>query len=276
MAARILRSGLFIAAIALLHSTEGCKDTPSGAAQPNSLSVNFTIGDSFNYRWSLEERDSSRDSIWGRHQSDTGFAVVGAVNQKLGSWSGLMRMDTWSQEKKTVSSVWYSPAGDSLTEIAYYNPSSFLVLPKGAGAIGFPSGSFADAHWTAMPKSVRILMKHKGLADTSTRSDPRVVYKFPLKRGKQWQSFLSPFAQYRMVEQIVTLQAAGRFFTCAKIRTTLPGFAPAEFEWYDYIAEGGLILRTIRWNCVFTSDASPDFAGVTHVSERLELISTTK
>ena len=97
----------------------------------------------------------------------------------------------------------------------------------------------------------------------SKRDDPRVVYVFPLQMNSEWLSFSDPFPEYRYVVGLVDVSAGGRTYSCAKIKTTLPTMDPnGDIEWYDYVSSTGLILRTMSFRGVITTESSPDSAGV--------------
>ena len=66
----------------------------------------------------------------------------------------------------------------------------------------------------------------------------------------------------------ITVQAGT--FICAKIKTELPEFN-SDIEWYDFVSNGGLTLRTVRIKMLRT-DEHGNVIGTSWMNERVELV----
>jgi hypothetical protein len=258
-----------------------CKENPGGngnGEQIDDAALKLSLGDSYIYRWTMAITDSTKDSVSHYSEADTACASVDAINQKVDTLTGLVRMKSKLNHEPMTAIVWYRQLDSSLTELAYSSAGAgaTMVLPKANRQE--PAGR-ALASWNTLPRSVQWwLQKKKMLGDSAMkRDDPRVVYMYPLRVGGEWLSFSNPFPEYRRVVALVNVSAGGRNYACAKIKTTLPTIdANGDIEWYDYVGSAGLILRTMFIRGVVVTESSPDSAGVFTSEERLELLSTTK
>ncbi len=254
--------------LAALLLLAGC-DLP-GSDDGRRSAVGLEAGAVFNYAWNFTEIDSA-----GGAQviaQDLFIVLVAETDAKVGALRDLLRIEAFSAATDTASSdIWYRETPDELAEVAYGAANvTPLVTPKRDAAVA-PAAPFAQ------PKTLaRLLERHRlgggpASADSSIiRAEPRIVYRFPLKAGARWTAFRTPFLQTREVvgEETVTVQAGT--FRCARVRTRLPDLAP-ELEWTDYVAEQGLILRTIEMTSE-RRDSQNNPIGTLVTRERLELI----
>jgi hypothetical protein len=261
-------SALYIALIAVtMTAVSSCTTDNESGTLP---SVPFLTGASSSYLHTMSVSDSLGTAIDSRADSFTvriistnatfnGIAPLALLEMtKLGSTTPLQR-------------VWYKTGSDTLTEIGY----QFLNAGSMVGGMSrFPkmqSGPGIGALMT-VPETVRRIMRMRIAADSARlRDDPRIVYLFPLTIGDQWVSFRSPFLQTRHVIGSEMVTVRGGTFFCVKIRSAVEGL----FEYFDYVAADGLVLRTIAVMLEVTTETDPDGTGeFITMKERLELIST--
>ena len=206
--------------------------------------VRFELDQNLVYAWSQSTVTSDGVVVSSVH--DTIAARVVRVDDEMGSYSNLIRIDVFSQrEPEIVATTWYRPTDATLFESAYRNAGGPNVLPKRR------AGTAASPEVLTLPALVRSLVGRKGAAptreeETIVRSEERIVYQYPLEAGRKWTAFSDPFLQTREVLGIEEVTVPAGTFRCAKIRTSLPVFEETTIEWIDYVATDGLVLRTVE------------------------------
>ena len=244
-----------------------CKKNASGPFGPATVnSVTFLAGNSNSYVLTL--KDSVGTTATSR--SDSFSVRVTSTQEVLGNYKNLILLEaTRLNSSVTLQKVWYKSEKDSLVELAYqfldYNVPT--VFPK--SGVTSVSGSLLF-----LPQTIKMFLNHNAKLDSLRwRDDVRIVYKFPLTKGQKWISFSSPFVQTREVigEELVHVRA-GSFF-CMKIKSTIGSISSDSLEFYDYVSQDGLILRTLHMKGVVTTEKNPVGGAIYIVDERLELIS---
>jgi len=193
-------------------------------------------------------------------------------NISIGNYNNVILLEGKSFFRNNATAkVWYMAARDSLTEVAYTNAGALpVVMPK----LQRLSVNYSDL---SLPYTVKnfLLQKHILGDSLQWREDPRVVYKFPLSVGKEWISFRYPFFQKRTVAGYEFIKVQAGSFNCAKIKTDLyfNDTKDTSIVWFDYVASEGLILRTIQFSGLITSEIGPDESYMGNSFERTELIS---
>ena len=251
----------------------GCKKSNNPVDPPENIPFDLSLGKTWVYGWSAVLTDST-GNVAGS-ETDTFQVRITSIHDTLKNFIGLIRFEAQSISHFIgVTKVWYQFAGDSLVEIAYNNAGATpVVLPKQSSKATRRVKNDPPV-FSLFPKSVRSLMKLKGFEDSVIlRNDIRIVYQFPLSIGKTWTSFTAPFLETREVIGSEMLERAGKNFSCAKIKTMIPELSP-DIEWYDDVANDGLIERQITIPFEVTTINNPDGTGEKMLStEKLTLIS---
>lgn len=243
---------------ALILLVTGCELVPA-ASDEGVERVDLTEGRRYVYEHDLVVQDSGGEVI---EASAGRYAVrVAATGEAVGGMDGLTRLDATSGEVEGRTSAWYRDDGRRLVEVAY----------RGAGRtpVVMPKRQRTDRAPWQLPRLVERLLDESPLADTTiVRSDPRIVYRYPLVEGLEWMSFTDPFSSEREVVGIETVEVEAGTFRCAKIRTSIS--LDEDLVWYDYVAAEGLVLRTVE-SSGERRDASNTPLGTFTADERLEL-----
>lgn len=248
-----------------------CKKNASGPFGPATVnSVTFLAGNSNSYVWTIKDSVGTTTTS----HSDSFSVRVTSTQEILGNYKNLILLEaTKLNSSVTLQKVWYKSEKDSLVELAY----QFLdyTVPT-----VFPKRDVASVNGSLLflPQTIKMLLKYNGKLDSLRwRDDIRIVYKFPLTKGQKWISFSSPFVQTKEVvgEEMVNVRAGS--FLCMKIKSTIGSpFSTLSdsLEFYDYVSQDGLILRTLYMKAIITTEKDPIGTGATvTVNERLELIS---
>ena len=83
------------------------------------------------------------------------------------------------------------------------------------------------------------------------------------------------FLQTRQVVGSEGVQTAVCSRLCVKIKTDSPLFGNT-IEWFDYVDEEGLMLRSLTMEFVMTGPDDPESTGTLTAIERTELLSITQ
>ncbi len=161
-----------------------------------SNAINFEIGNDKIYKWSLVEVDSAGNQLFAA--SDSVLVRVGAIEDELPGYRNLIRLEAWSLSGRPLKKqrVWYHQSQEALTEIAYAFAGAVpFVLPKRNSIIA--DLSKLSRHITPLSTPIAIQLK-LGDSDITMdsirfRTDPRIVYRYPMTLGREWVSFREPF-----------------------------------------------------------------------------------
>jgi len=240
------------------------------SSPPNTYSV------SSKYAWSYEVKDSLGNVTFTG--TDTIVTRVAAFDETIGTETGLLRLEAYSIWRFFgIEKVWYRSTSEKLLEVAYSNASAApVVLPKKATAESI-NRKTAISNFFFMPRTVLLVLQSQHVDDSVLiRTDQRLVYRYPFIVGSSWTSFQHPFLQTREVVGFKEIVLQGGVFWCAQIQTRLPSLAP-ETEWFDFISNEGLIVRTIRHpKLPISSVEDPErILGWVKITERLNLLSHT-
>ncbi len=256
-------------AIFLLFVFISCnKETPTnGAIELNGIP--FLTGAQNLYEWTVNV-DSTGLPIYFERDSLT--VTVLSNTEQLYGYLNLTLLEIKSLKYVSANSrVWYLNSTDSLSEVAYSGAGSVpIIMPKNGKRID----TYSDF---SIPYTVKkfVIRNRQNSDSIMKREDVRIVYRFPLKLNDSWVSFTYPFFQKREVvgAEIVNIKAGQ--FLCTKIKTDIyfSGKKDTALIWYDYVAQEGLILRTISFNGFLTTEQSPDSLIPISSFERSELIS---
>ncbi|MFA6455389.1 MAG: hypothetical protein WCW40_01105 [Bacteroidota bacterium] len=259
------------AAVVLMLFFSACKqeEIPDTSSLQPPTGIPFLTGSHNLYEWTFG-RDSSQSQIFSTRDSLT-VSVLSNSEQQFG-YSNLTLMEVRSKKYPSgISRVWYRNANDSLTEVGY----------AGIGTVPFvmPKSDITPAAYSqfTLPYLVRVAAaQHVNITDSiSKRSENRIVYHFPLTMNSVWISFRTPFLEKREVVGIEEIAVKAGRFICSKIKTEIYFGATKDtsLQWYDYVAREGLILRTLTFSGLYTSEQHPDSAFAYFGRERTELIS---
>lgn len=235
--------------------------------------VRFVTGTRYTYAWSMELRDSLGNLEFAR--SDTIVVTVEATNDQVDTLDGLTRVRGYSLVDSIGSIlVWYQTDQNSCTEVAYKNAGAIpFVLPKKGRTSREMLASVRVnpffIPWT-IQKALPALFSPP-IDSLIIRDDPRVVFRYPLNIGQSWISFTDPWLQTREVVASEFVTVPHGTFYCAKIRTETQ-LLGGDLEWFDYVGENGLTMRTIKIKLTITTAESPEGIGTMLAFERAELL----
>ncbi len=236
------------------------------------VAVSFTTGRASEYAWAIGERDSAGNFV--PTVTDTFVVRVGGTTDTVATMSQLIRLEAYSvHELSMVMYAWYAQTVSDLRDVAYSGAGHVpVVQPVIRGTSASVRGWRGSARYFAEPYLVGLATSEDATGSDSiiVRSDPRIVYQYPMTPGLQWQSFAVPFLQTREVigEEIVTVPAGT--FLCLRVRTRIPDLAP-DLVWDDLVSTDGLVQRNIEMKLVsYDATMTP---GDTLVSvERMDLV----
>ena len=260
------RLGVVLCAVFLLSSCG--KDNGVGTGGIAGYSVPYLASGTETYCTTTLTKDSLNNIL--ESDVDSELVRIEGLGEMVDGYAGLTRVSALSLSHNLGSeSVWYKTDADSLVEMAYSGAGRVtLVLPKEKLRFAFSPLDVPPLVW-------QMIVKKLGSDSIIARTDPRVVYRYPLTQGRSWAAFHDPWLEEREVvgSEIVTVKAG--VFYCSKIKTTISfGTEPSGVEWFDYVASQGLILRTISVSPVtVTSVTSPDSAITGSSTQRMELVS---
>ena len=248
----------------------GCEKSNDPAGEVSS--INLSVGSAWTYQWQVEQYSSSGQLEWDT--TSQFIVVVSAVNQSVGPYQGLTLLEARDREDPSgTTEIWYSQTNDRLTEVAYRSAENTpIVFPKGNGTLPMTISAPAPVSPFVQPYALQWGMPPSARSDSiQIRTDPRVVYVYPLAGGNSWVSFTSPFLQERTVEGYEEIVApAGRYYS-ARIRTTLPAIAP-DLDWIDFVSSQGLVKRILdSWVGVGDPSGNP-VADSLRIVESMELL----
>ena len=217
---------------------------------------------------------------------ETGRIVqrVVSVGQPLGRLRGLTVVESEQVEDDRPETTfrtrtWYRATDERLEEVAY---EFYGDGPGGTGGLR-PAGRVD----LTLPRLVRRALDRAGRRLTGrdsswtftgvrVRETPRVVLEYPAEAGRRWTHIVldggAPSAGVsREVVGTETITTAAGTFRCIVVRSEGLFVAPGgSFEWLDWIADVGLVRRTIvSRDPVVNGDGS---AGASVSTERVELV----
>ena len=250
----------------LLLGVVDCETNPAG---PIVEPPRFSVGDRWNYTYDAALRDSLGAVINQYHDSIE--VRVAAIVDSVAGLTGLVRMEArsllsfvGSAGASGIESVWYQVSPTSLVEVAYRNAGAVpIVILSAAGPTGrLMVGSFFDP--------LKAVRSEINTDTTMIREDPRIVLKYPLKKGERWDSFRLPFLQTREIVAVEDIHVLGQKVSTARIRTALPDMSLG-IEWNDWVSKRGL-MRRILVVTVDSFDENLNPTGRMTHTESLELV----
>lgn len=243
----------------------------NGPTRPGSApEVYFQEGRVYRYDWSSAMKDSVGTILY--LQTDTVTLTIASATDKIDTMTNLVKVVVTSRSGQSI--VYYRNSASGLTEVAYESFGGPLVQP----AVGKTRGrtlTIVPSLALSTPAVVQWLQNRPEIAKTDSaivRTDPRVVYHYPLIAGQQWVSFTDPFAETREVVGFEDVDGPAGVKNCVVIRTEL-SIAP-DIEWLDYVNFNGLVKRSITIKAVTTTAENPEGPGETvELTEQALLIS---
>ncbi len=245
---------------------------PTDPVDPVLENVRLPLGGVFVYAWTLQQGDSAALELVAQ---DTIVVAVAAAGETIGALTGLTRLDAYSSRSPAeLTSVWYQSTPARLAEVAYRGAGRIPVVHPKLSLLA-PTRRLLRPRTS--PAFVPLLLQLRSAGATASdsiqlRSDPRIVYEFPLQQGKEWTSFRNPFLETRTVEAFTDLDVGGMKLA-AVVRTFIPSFAP-DLQWRDYVTRDGLVKRVLDDWYFVTSSENPEINKVdtTRFVEQLELL----
>ncbi|MFA6469991.1 MAG: hypothetical protein WCW35_13925 [Bacteroidota bacterium] len=260
---------IFAAVILMLFISSCNQEQATGTISQSLTGIPFLASSQNLYEWSFTT-DSSGKQLYSFHDSLT-ISIVSNGEQLFG-YSNLTLMEIQSRKNPAgVSRVWHQNANDTLTEVAYSGAGKMPVIMPKSGSAPTVKSQF-NVPYLVQTAAAR----HRSFVDSATkRKDNRIVYCFPLSAGKAWISFRDPFLQKRQVLGVEEVFVKAGRFICTKIRTDIYFSAERDtaIQWIDYVAKEGLILRSLTFRGLITTEQSPDSGFIGTSFERTELVS---
>ena len=204
-------------------------------------------GDTWTYDVRFTERPVDSSAVDTLLATRARMQVV-ETGVTLGGRSGLVELAVFPlSAPDSIDRTWYQQSPDSLVDVAYTTPIRVSgTLPLSRDKLRQRSAPPSQG-LTHLPLLVR---RHVGAsaskagADTTVRSDSRVVLQAPLDPGATWTSFRDPFLNVRTVVGDTTLETPAGRFEAVEIETSLPELAPS-LQWTDYVGPSGLAKRVV-------------------------------
>ena len=267
----------FAALVSLVLLVAACDSTDDGP-----LRVDLQPGTELRYT----TRFTTDGRLFGESPQDEPGRIIQRVvstGQSLGRLRGLTVVEAELVEDNRPGTTfgartWYRPTDERLEEVAYE------FYGDGPGPVGLRPAGGADP---TLPRLVRRALERagRGLAggDSSwtfggvrVLETPRVVLEYPADAGRRWTYSVpdgGPPVQ-GVVREVVgeeTITTPAGTFRCVVVRTYgLFGILGGNGEWLDWIADVGLVRRTIvAREPVVNADGS---AGESVSTESAELV----
>lgn len=222
------------------------------------------------YDFSYASLDSSETPIY---QSEGRFAArIAATNDRVGELTDLVKIETYMvDDEDEMHAIWYRQTRSDLQELAYFVTGGIPIAP-----LKRSSEPMRPLSLYGLPMTVSMLLNERlakgGQEDTiQFRTDPRIVFVYPLEAGASWTALTSPFVQTREVLGYRNVKVKAGTFRCAEVRTRIPELAP-NMDWVDCVSEVGLVLRVVTHEKE-RRDAQNNPSGTFRTEERLELVS---
>ena len=238
--------------------------------------VSFVAGKHYTYAWTFETRDSLGNLLSVLH--DTIAVVVETKDDIIDTLVGLTRLRAYSLVDSIGSTiVWYRNNQSSCSEVAYSGAGHVPPVSPRKSSIS-DQATMNRSLILFLPMTLQQMLPGMFQFQTDStiiRQDPRVVYMYPMSQGDSWTSFTSPFLQTREVVGSESIQTGVGSRYCAKIKTASPMFA-GSIEWFDYVDEQGLMLRSLTMEMLASGPEGPEPTGMITVLERAELLSITQ
>lgn len=236
--------GTIVFSLLLLFSSLSCDHGTAIDEQFPIQSIEWKLGNSFVYSWSIVEIDSvGHEKLTS---SDTVKVLVAGIGETIGTYTGLVKFEGFSIPRNHGSTfIWYQNRNNDFVEVAY-RAAGPIIFPKRGIANNIGGGEFTAPFPFSLPKIIPQRLGIREITSDSVivRNDPRIVYRYPLNIGTSWVSFQNPFLQTREVVGVEDVQIPLGILRCTKIQTRIPISAPT-IEWFDRIDNKGLVLRTI-------------------------------
>ena len=245
----------------------GCDaaDSSDGPIQGISLKKDLVQ----TYDWSFASFDSSGTPI---QQTQGRFAArISATNDRVGGLTDLVKMELYMvDDADKMEFIWYRQTSSDLRELAYFITGALPIAPLKRN-----SESLRRPSLYGLPMTVSTLLNERlekaGREDSvQFRTDPRIVFVYPLEEGASWTAFTSPFAQTREVLGYRDVKVKAGTFRCAEIRTRIPELAP-NMDWVDCVSDVGLVLRVVTHENELGVGS-----GTLRSEERVELVSRSR
>lgn len=239
--------------------------------------VRFVAGKHYTYAWISETRDSLGNLLSTLH--DTLVVVIETSDDMIDTASSLIRLRAYSLVDSTGSVLeWYRNKKEDFCNVAYSGAGQVPIVYPKKGLTPGSNATFIRPLLLSVPRVIQIFMRDRLSQSTDSvifRSDPRVVYKYPMSVGQSWVSFTDPFLQTREVIGSESIQTGVGSRYCVKIKTDSPTFG-GSIEWFDFVDEEGLMLRSLTMEAMVSGPEGPEPIGILTILERTELLSITQ
>lgn len=240
----------------------GCNGKNTGINPENNLNK---YPAKLNYRWEYSTSMSNEfydntgniDSTQTTNLPNT-TVKISSVNDSLPGYKNLIRIDAYNDASPgSVSENWYINDDTVFSIIAYRNAgSSYPIIPKPSSKRHLTLAEFKEICQN-LTFNFRI---NSNYADSVRYFDPpRVVLRYPLYPGAEWNELQSPFYRDRIVIGTVSLKVNNVYYNCFIVEADMPEL---KLKMIDYISyQAGLLKREISSDSVaLVSINSPDSA----------------
>lgn len=212
------------------------------SAADEQFRVTLQPGASRLYAYESTLTDSS--GVASTIAQDTIRTRVVATGQSVEGMDGLTEVEYTSVVTGAATRTWYRQESGQLVDVAYEHNLTALAAELRMD----PETSLRPLQFLAGS-----VVGGGGNGEVIVREDPRIVLTYPLEVGAEWISFTNPFFSERRVEREELVQVPAGAFETTVISTTV-GIAGNNFEWLDWLDEGGLVRRTITGEQEYTDE----------------------
>ncbi len=240
----------------------GCKGKNGGVDPVNNLNK-YPV--KLNNQWEYSSKLSYEYFNNGGSKDSTQYidipntiVKISSINDSLPGYKNLIKIDAYNSDSpESISENWYINNDSLFSIIAYRNAgSSYPIIPKLKSKKYFTPAEFK--------KICEDLTFNFPINSSLTDSviffnPPRVVLKYPLFTGSEWNELKTPFYRNRIIKGTVSIEIDNSFYDCYIIEADMN---QPQLKMIDYLSfQAGLVKREIISDSIaITSQDSPDEA----------------
>jgi hypothetical protein len=239
----------------------GCKSNNVGVDPDNNLKYPAKLNNQWEYSSTMTNEYLDNSGLVNNTETidlPNTIIRISSVNDSLPGYKDLVKIDAYNSDSPgSISENWYINNDSTFSVIAYRNAgTSYPIIPK-----SHVKKYLTLAEFKKICEDLTFsLMINSDLADSVLYfAPPRVVLKYPLYTGAEWNELTIPFYRDRIVKGITSLEVNNSYYDCFVIEADMK---VPNLKMIDYISlQAGLIKREIISDSIaITGEGSPDTA----------------
>lgn len=183
---------------------------------------------------------------------------ISSINDSLPGYKNLVKIESYNTDTPGSSTEnWYLNNDSVFSVIAYKNAGvAYPIIPKSGNKKYLTLEEFKKI---CKDLTLGFVINKSSIDSVLYFNPPRVVLKYPLYPGAEWNELKTPFYRNRVVRGTTSLEVNNNYYNCYIIEADM---STPNLKMIDYVSlQAGLVKREIISDSIaITYESSPDSA----------------